>query len=372
MIDWHSLRRAMAVSFGTVCLLFLFMCGWGVEYANRSRGTSLCLSSPESPQLSHKPASRNAPSFQRRTTEVRQNDGRHWKTELNITGSRPSNLLVLVLTANEASWGRNQGDPGSRTIFSFVHLMAQTQYPFEHMSLGLLTSSDSEFRKIKTVLGAEWFRRSHVIYHSENEPSTSRKSRQAEGVQLERRRSRARLKNYLMLQTLGNEEHVVWLDADVYWLSPGLLHHMIKQSLMASHQVNVITARCSFGEDPSYDRKAWVGSRTAPREVQGKSEGNTISAQPTADTQTMEQLVRGTADDDLIPLDSAMGTVLYLSSDIIRQGVIFPTYYAVGTAWNSSEGWDGIETEGLCYLAKSLDCGCYRLGGDWLVKHTDY
>ena len=322
----HALPRAMP--FATACFLFLFLCGWGTkEYANRPRG-----SSPRSAKLSNKLAAGHTISqvaaFERHTTEVRQKDLRHWTTELSTSGGRPSDLLVLVLTANEASWGRNKGDMYSRTINSFVQLMAQTQYPFEHTSVGLLTSSEAHFNEITTVFEAEMFRKSHVIYYAENGTSTGRKERHVEGIQLERRRSIARLRNYLMLRTLDNEKHIVWLDADVYWLSPGIIQNMIQQSLTAStysHEAKIITARCTLGKDASYDRNAWTGPRTVPTEVQDQQKVGTFFPQPTADTQFMDQLVQGTTDDDLIPLDSVGGTILFLSSDIILQGVIFPT-----------------------------------------------
>ena len=68
----------------------------------------------------------------------------------------------------------------------------------------------------------------------------------------------------------------------------------------------------------------------------------------------MDGLVKGTSDDDLVRLDSVGGTILYLKSEAVHQGLNFLTYAAVGTSWNSSEGWDGIETEGMCYVAKTL------------------
>ena len=43
----------------------------------------------------------------------------------------------------------------------------------------------------------------------------------------------------------------------------------------------------------------------------------------------------------------------------------------IGTGWGK-DGWDGLETEGMCYVARYLKGGgCYTLGGSHFVKHTN-
>ncbi len=358
----------MAILVAALCLWALFNGGTGAaEHKTNSFSKSRRHSMAGNIQLA-KPDSFSRPQI----SEVQLGHIRHWTREV-LNPSSPADLLVLVLTSDETSWGKIREDADSRTIDSFVELLSQTQFAFERLSVALLTSSHSQFSAIKTALRYATFQKSQVIHHLRNGTLQSRTERHADGIQLERRRSIARLRNYLMLRALRDEDHVVWLDADVHWLSPGIIQKMIQQSLWTpsiSRKVGIITARCTFGQNPNYDRNAWVGPRTNPGSFQGHSMAETFVPSPTAETQFMDQLVEETTDDDLIPLDSVGGTILYISSDVIRQGVIFPTYRAVGTAWNSLEGWDGIETEGVCYIAKSLGYGCYGLGGHWVVKHT--
>ncbi len=42
--------------------------------------------------------------------------------------------------------------------------------------------------------------------------------------------------------------------------------------------------------------------------------------------------------------------------------------YIVGTKWEHKEGWDGIETEGICYMAKALGYKCWGMPNE-IIKH---
>ncbi len=295
---------------------------------------------------------------------------RHWKMEsINIERLSP-NLLLLVLTNDHRSWGSNFPGAG-RTAKSFINLVAETAYPVNRLSVGIMTSSEDAFGELTTLIASTEYARSHVIYHPGFGSSTHRRAdRHHDSEQKGRRRTIARLRNYLMLRTLQNEEHLIWLDADVYWLSAGIIQQMIQQSRVWQNsdvEVGLITARCTQADNQNYDRNAWSGPRLKPTASQLV---DSFIPQPTQETQFMDGLVKGTSDDDLVRLDSVGGTILYLKSEAVHQGLNFLTYAAVGTSWNSSEGWDGIETEGMCYVAKNLRYGCFGLGGTWLVKHT--
>ena len=83
----------------------------------------------------------------------------------------------------------------------------------------------------------------------------------------------------------------------------------------------------------------------------------------------LDQAIAGTSDDEVVRLDSVGGTVLMLRADLVRMGLNFATGYFVGMTFEHGEGYDGIETEGVCLLSRSLsrDGGsmCYSLGGSW-------
>ena len=303
-------------------------------------------------------------------TEVQLGAARHWKKESKVIASLPPHLLLLVLTDDHKSWGSNDAG-ATRTATSFIHLVADTAYPVSRLSVGIMTSSEIAYLQLTMLLSSTEYARTHAIYHPGFGSHTDRRAdRHNDNTQKGRRRTIARLRNFLMLRTLENEDHLIWLDADVYWLSAGIIQKLIQQSRVwqkSDVEAGLLTARCTQGDSQNYDKNAWSGPRLEP--TTSTLVGSFIP-QPTLETLFMNDLVKGTSNDDLVRLDSVGGTILYLKAEIVHQGLNFLTYAAVGTTWNSSEGWDGIETEGMCYVAKTLGYGCYGLGGTWLVKHT--
>jgi hypothetical protein len=86
----------------------------------------------------------------------------------------------------------------------------------------------------------------------------------------------------------------------------------------------------------------------------------------------VDQAIMGTGDSEIVPLDSVGGTILYLRAKLVREGVVLTHFNIVGTTWEQP-GWIGVETEGLCYMAKGLPGGgCYMLGGKHYVRHSDW
>ncbi|CAF0768202.1 unnamed protein product [Adineta ricciae] len=316
----------------------------------------------------------------------------HWIRSVNNQSINP-HLLVLVLNKDKYSWGQDERNSSFRTFWSFISTIKSSRFPSSKMSLGLLTSSTEEYHKYRKILEVlstddeELFVRVHLIYHPGYGDQThdinldiDRQEHHEETVQKERRRLLARLRNYLMLSSLRSEDHIIWLDADVYFSSDQLLQMLIEKSADSKQTqdlpVGLLTVRCALQRDPhsNYDLNAWSGSRQAPtaKQLELIRKGGSFTGRPTKDTKMLDTLLKGTSNETIIKLDSVGGTILYIKADLVRQGLVFPPYYVVGTEWNMSEGWDGIETEGLCYIAKNLGYGCYALGGDWVVTHTNY
>jgi mannan polymerase complexes MNN9 subunit len=174
-----------------------------------------------------------------------------------------------------------------------------------------------------------------------------------------------------MLRALEDEKHIIWLDADVVFLSNGIVQTMIGHS-ESTEDAGIITARCHQNQMENYDKNAW---RVGDGSVQGviSNDERAASVQKLAETRVMvDQATTGTGDSEIIPLDSVGGTILYICADLIREGVVFPHFNIVGTTWEQP-GWVGVETEGLCYMAKGLQGGgCYVLGGKHHVRHSDW
>ena len=112
--------------------------------------------------------------------------------------------------------------------------------------------------------------------------------------------------------------------------------------------------------DVDYDRNAWKGPRVRPNATESAAIARGKLFVPRGDngTQFMSDLAQGT--EEYVQLDSVGGSVLYVKADIHRQGVAFTTNYVIGSDWEY-EGYDGIESEGLCYVAKFLGYSCWGM-----------
>ncbi|RMZ79812.1 hypothetical protein DV737_g3239, partial [Chaetothyriales sp. CBS 132003] len=324
-------------------------------------------------------------------------------------------LLVLVMTKDSSSWA------SGRNFFSFLEMLAWTELDPATISLTLFTSSEEEFERYSTQALHTDYASLHLIHHpGYADIGTWRLFRHLGGVQHARRVEMARLRNYASLTSLEvSHEHLLWIDADVYELSPELVQRMLNFS--AAHpQVGIQTAISYFGDsNVDYDFNAWVGTRSSPNakeraklredksawvpksvpgkskhmgdlrreveEARGKQEkgrrsdrekrlvGNESSAERSAPSDDSPDHIDG-----LFRLDSVGATVLLMKSHLWRQGLSFATSYLVGTDFQD-EGWDGVESEGLCVAARNLineeygrqgGVGCWGLVAGY-TRHND-
>ncbi|KAK5095301.1 hypothetical protein LTS08_008201 [Lithohypha guttulata] len=283
------------------------------------------------------------------------------------TSTVPS-LLWLSLTFDSQSWGKHNFH--HRNVDDFLRIIPQ-QVQLEDVSLGLLTSSEQEYKAYIEATRAYDFAKISIILHKgfHDGPVVDRAHRQDRAVQVARRSELAKLRNFLMLRTIADEEHILWMDADVYRLDQGIVQRMIKHT-GERVDVGMITARCSQGGNDNYDHNAWRGTRQGPR-------GWDLNEQEIKDGELAAQgqyhvpaIIKGSTNDDLVELDVVGATILYIRATLVRQGLTFPAHFVVGTRWRK-DGWDGIESEGLCYNARGMENSkCMVLGGSWHVEHT--
>ena len=325
-------------------------------------------------------------------------------TLTNNLVTEPPSILVCVMTKDASSWGDN-----SRNFSSFLYMLEWTELNPSTISLAFLTSSEEEFETYRADTVDTSYASVHLILHpGYRDAGGSRGFRHSSSIQHARRVEMARLRNYATLTSLGlSHQHVLWIDSDVYELSTGLVQSMLKFSAKYP-QVGIQTAISLLGDgDGDYDWNAWQGERTAPdekeREKLRKDKGSWTASgvdkkskhmgdfrdgfKNTRDTQRKlkeagSDLEKGAAfdpskavfddDDDepsdsqspskeespddiegLFRLDAVGATVLMMKASLWRQGLAFATSYLVGTDWKD-EGWDGVESEGLCVSARNL------------------
>lgn len=237
-----------------------------------------------------------------------------------------------------------------RTFEDFLTLVRSSRLDPSRISLSLLTSSENEYHHFKLATKGYPFARFSVLLHRgfhevRRQPSIP----DEEELQKQRQSEIAKLRNYLLLRTLKEERHIFWLDPDVYQINPGIVQRMIAHS-ESRDDAGIITARCSLGKNESYDVHSWSGTKQ--------------------DQHYLAESLRGTSDNDIVPLTAVGASVLYMRSSLVWRGLTFPPHYTVGTGWDH-EGHDGIETEGLCQQARGLrGGGCFALGGNWHVRHA--
>ncbi|KAI0883998.1 glycosyltransferase family 62 protein [Annulohypoxylon maeteangense] len=294
----------------------------------------------------------------------------------HIVNTNPD-ILFLVLTRDGHSWSRDFRST-RRTVYDFIDMLVSTDLDLTRVSLGLMTSSREEFEATKKAVMPLPFARVALFYREgDGGGAASRipyEDRHKAEYQRLRRGAIASARNYLMARSLQDESHVIWVDADIVEFSPGVIQKMIGHA-ETRDDVGIVTAICVQTITPNYDKNAWTVNRQVPLLMGPVGDGDLdTAADKLVETRTyLDELIKGTSDDDLLPVDSVGGTILYIKASIVRQGINFPTSLVVGTTW-SHEGWVGIESEGICYMTSHLDGGggCFVLGGSHFVRHADW
>ncbi|KAI1378960.1 glycosyltransferase family 62 protein [Hypoxylon crocopeplum] len=293
----------------------------------------------------------------------------------HIVGTNPD-VLVLALSRDSTSWSRDFRST-RRTVYDFLDLIVSTDLDLTRVSLGMMTASLEEFEAAKRAVAPLPFARVALFYREGDGGGAAAQipyeDRHRNDVQRKRRGLIASARNYLMARSLQDEAHVVWVDADIVEFSKGIVQTMIGHAEKRD-DVGIITALCKQTITFNYDKNAWSVNRDVPLIMSPVGDGDLeAAADKLVETRTyVDELIKGSKDEDIVPLDSVGGTILYIKASLVRQGVNFPTSYVVGTTW-SHEGWVGIESEGICYVASYLDGSkCFVLGGSHHIRHADW
>ncbi|KAI3321655.1 glycosyltransferase family 62 protein [Xylariaceae sp. AK1471] len=299
-----------------------------------------------------------------------------------VENSSPE-ILILVLAQDAESWSKDYRST-RRNIYDFLDLLVSTDMDFAKVTLGFMTSSREEYDKAVKATEKLPFARVALYFREEQGPKIAYSDRHKPHVQRQRRARIASLRNYLMLRTLRDERHLVWMDADIVEISPRIVQTMIGHA--DEHKgVGIMTALCTQTRAHNYDKNAWAFKRQVDESASDDGNSTMLDIMgPVGDDQLsaavkrlvenrvyVNELIENTHDNDLLHVDSVGATILYVRAHLVRLGVTFPASNVVGTTW-SHDGWYGIETEGICYLASQLEGGgCFVLGGTHHVRHAD-
>ncbi|KAJ3016403.1 hypothetical protein HKX48_004044 [Thoreauomyces humboldtii] len=262
-------------------------------------------------------------------------------------------VMMATIVKDGESWG------SGRDFSLYLHMLSLFEYPRSQITLSLLVSDQKEFENMKKQ-ARESFQTLEdpfhqiTIFYAKFKGGVSRADRHSPDVQKHRRRLIARIRNYLLSVALHHEDAVLWIDSDISLIPPSLLRDMVDSDR------DIITPICVIGDGQNYDQNAWRGTRIKPTLEQEEeiAKGGLFVPGP-LEAKHVDTLAR--SGKQFERLDSVGGTVLYVKADVHREGAIFPPYYLIGTKWGQLEGYDGIETEGLCYIASAIGYSCWAM-----------
>lgn len=283
-----------------------------------------------------------------------------------------NSVLVISSIANENSFGKG------RLFEDFYDLIGSLEYPKSQLNLSIYCGSEallklvSDFFEVVTKTAKCPYNKVTILYASFLQ-TNFKSSEHNPKVQRQRRRSIARGRNFVLFNSLESEQYTLFLDADITRFEhPDMLDRFVKS------EKDIIVPRIERGGSLDYDRNSWYGQRIKPTENQLKlmdeDKWEEADFVPMDVDGQMYHLgdhvsaIKGLPETDekrdlsyAVPLDSVGGAVLFSKSIIYKQGVVFPTMNVVGTTWDRSEGYDGIETEGVCYMAQTMGYKCYGM-----------
>lgn len=305
-------------------------------------------------------------------------------------------LLVLAVVKDKRSWGKDRG------FLDFLNLLVNMtqQTPDLTLSLGILASDTATYRELGCSLALQAEKASDTstcmssdtenasslteslqklnlqrvkIVHSPEEPhlaSLTAKTKRLPQAQMLRRRGLARLRNQLLFSALEQEDVVLWVDSDIIAAPQDMLPKMIDSNL------DIITPNCYFRDTswPKWRRKLWyfdynvfqgTVSRPDEEELAQIAAGTTFPQKTKRDRHGditfLDELEQDQA--EFVELNSVGGTMLWVRASVHRDGVVFPVANIVGSEWHR-QGFVGLETEGICWLADFLGYKC------WGMPHT--
>jgi Skp family chaperone for outer membrane proteins len=301
--------------------------------------------------------------------------------EGNILVNPIDNELVL-LSSFTNSFGNSRNYENFLDLLQGIGTVKQSK-----SSISLLIGDAEVFKlidnAIRTLFGdiakktdgsklTEYFSKVTLIHAPflERKFQVARGDRQRAHVQKQRRRVLAQMRNFLVNHGIANERFSLFIDSDMIEIPKEFLKIAIES------EVDIATLRVDMkntaGEvvHPDYDLNSWAGDRlkpTAEEEEKLNNEADFLFYPRPGEnsvhfldlSQNPEKYGLDNSPSAKYELKSVGGALLFAKSNVYKQGIQFSTYYIVGTNWDRLEGWDGIETEGLCYHAETIGYKCW-------------
>ncbi len=254
--------------------------------------------------------------------------------------ARPALPRVLILTPVKDSAHESSG---------YVDRLLALDYPAQQLSVGVLESDsvDGSFDafavELKRLSDAGW--RTTMVRKDFGYRLPNNLERWEPSIQLDRRRVLALSRNHLLFAALGDEDWVLWIDADVVEFPTDIIGQLLAVGR------DIVQPHCVRGwGGPTFDLNGWIDH--------GQRHLDDFRGLGT------------------VELHAVGGTMLLVRADRHRDGLIWPAYL-YGNA-NDRIRRDPallgrteigeIETEGLAIMANDMGIACWGIP-DLEIRH---
>ncbi|HYH23441.1 MAG TPA: glycosyltransferase [Azospirillum sp.] len=166
--------------------------------------------------------------------------------------------------------------------------------------------------------------------------------RWAPAIQRRRREVLARARNRLLSGALGDEDWVLWLDADLVDYPPDLLARLLTAGR------DIVVPHCVLPDGRTFDLNSF---RLDGTEVGEEDPCHLVDGILQPPRGVGRRYLDAFAGEEIVPLDGVGGTALLIRADLHREGLCFPPY--------SHRGY--IETEGLAMMARDMGVTAWGL-----------
>ena len=231
-----------------------------------------------------------------------------------------------------------------RPLVGYFAALAKLSYPRELTSLGFLESDSRdgthELLAWHAARLSGQYRKVGVWKRDFGFQLPPQVPRWSPELQVERRAVIARSRNHLLSRALGDEDWVLWIDADVI----GYPADVIQRLLAAGRDIVHPHCLIQLGHEPprTFDLNAWRDhGRLHLDDLRGEG--------------------------DVVPLDTVGGTMLLVRADAHRDGLVFPPFpygkrHPLGRPDQPFRPGGGeIETEGLGLMASDMGYQCWGM-----------
>ncbi|SCU88875.1 LADA_0E12530g1_1 [Lachancea dasiensis] len=289
--------------------------------------------------------------------------------------------IILSVVASNSSYG------GENTFADFFNTtLTGFEYVYPQLSLGLLFTEEDEYYHVRSFL-RDYFNDEDIASDQKFSKVTllcapflkgniNRADRHSNAVQKYRRILIAKSRNFLINNALENERYTLSIDSDMVQVNPLTLDYFVDSGK------DIIVPRIVTKAKGDYDYNSWQGERAQPspeeyeriRNAQEKSIAENTPEEYiyVPHDKNMKHLSKlwdelreadpNTPENAAVEIDSVGGAILFVKSEVFKYGVQFPTYHVIGADWDLPlGGYDGIETEGLCYGSKMLGFKCWAM-----------